>query len=95
MKLVDVEPPQDMLSFCDDLERAIEQFPPEYDDERCLDAVTKLFRHYCKRCYTDKDIIFFDDYTLLEVLEKAKNKSNWDKKFERYKKAKEAFLKIK
>lgn len=26
---------------------------------------------------------------------KAKNKSNWDKKFERYKKAKEAFLKIK
>ena len=94
-ELVDVEPPQDMLSFCDDLERAIEQFPPEYDDERCLDAVTKLFRHYCKRCYTDKDIIFFDDYTLLEVLEKAKNKSNWDKKFERYKKAKEAFLKIK
>ena len=55
---MDVEPPQDMLSFCDDLERAIEQFPPEYDDERCLDAVTKLFRHYCKRCYTDKDIIF-------------------------------------
>lgn len=46
------------VKFCDDLERAIEQFPPEYDDERCLDAVTKLFRHYCKRCYTDKDIIF-------------------------------------
>ncbi|MBT9805659.1 hypothetical protein GPK84_06805 [Blautia wexlerae] len=94
-EVVNVEAPQDMLYLRDDLERVINKFPPEYDTEKCVDGVTHLFKYYCKEYYTDKKIIFFDDYTLFEVLKKAKNKGEWDDKFERYKRAKEAFLQIK
>lgn len=91
-ELVDVEFPSDMLYFRDDVARAIEQYPPEYDTENCTNAVLYLFEFYCKKCYTDKKIVFFDDNSILEVLEKAKNRSEWNDKFSRYKAARDAFL---
>ena len=94
-ELVDVEAPQDMLYLRDDLEKVVNKFHPGFETEKCEDGVTQLFRYYCKEYYTDKKIVFFDDCTLLEVLKKAKNKGEWDDKFERYKRAKEAFLAIK
>lgn len=59
-ELVDVEPPPDMLYFEEDLAGAVSKYPPEYDTENCTEAVTSLFMHYCKTCYTDKEIVFFD-----------------------------------
>lgn len=92
---IDVGMPDEMLYFSDDVERIIMQYPPEYDAERCYEEVSLVFELYCKKCYTDKNISFFDDSTFLEVLENAENKIEWDEKFQRYKKAKEAFFKIK
>lgn len=94
-ELVDVEFPPDMLYFREDVARANEQYPPEYDIENCTNAVLKLFEFYCKKCYTDEKIVFLDDNSLLEVLKKAKNRSEWNSKFNRYKAAKEEFLKMK
>jgi len=94
-ELVDVEFPPDMLYFEEDLAGAVSKYPPEYDTENCTKAVTSLFMHYCKTCYTDKEIVFFDDYPVTSVLKKAKNRSEWDEKFSRYKVAKEAFLNMK
>ena len=91
-ELVDVEFPPDMLYFREDVARAVEQYPPEYDTENCTNAVLKLFEVYCKKCYTDKKIDFFDDNSLLEVLKNAKNRSDWNDKFSRFKVAKETFL---
>lgn len=94
-ELVDVEIPPDMLYFREDLARAIEQYPPEYDTDNCKNKVLKLFEFYCKKCYTDERIVFFDDCSILEVLKKAKNRSDWNEKFSRFNAAKEAFLDMK
>jgi len=94
-ELVDVDFPADMLYFSEDLARAVSQYPPEFDTENCTEAVINLFKYYCKKCYTDKEITFFDDYQLTSVLKQAKNRSNWDAKFNRYKVAKDAFLSMK
>ena len=94
-ELVDVEFPPEMLYFREDVARAIEQYPPEFDTENCTNAVLKLFDFYCKKCYTDEKIVFFDDNSILEVLKKAKNRSEWNEKFSRYTAAKDAFLNMK
>ena len=40
-------------------------------------------------------IEYFDDYSLDEVLKKAKNRTEWDKKLASYKVAKDNFLALK
>ena len=91
-ELVGVDVPADMLYFKDDLARAVMQYPPEYDTDNFTKVVQSLFKHYCKTCYTDKEIVFFDDHAILTVLKRAKIRSEWDEKFRRYRSAKEAFL---
>lgn len=91
-ELVDVDVPADMLYFKDDLARAVMQYPPEYDTENFTRVVQDLFKHYCKTCYTDKEIVFFDDHSISTVLKRAKIRSEWDEKFKRYKLAKDTFL---
>lgn len=94
-ELVGVEFPPDMLYFKDDIARAVEQYPPEYDTEGCTNAVVKVFDSYCQKCYTDKKIVYFDDNSILEIIRNAKKCSEWNGKFNRYKAAKEAFLNMK
>ena len=50
---------------------------------------------YCKEYYSSKEIEYFDDYTLQEVLEKSKIREEWDNKFDAVKNAKEQFLTLK
>lgn len=50
---------------------------------------------YCKEYYSSKEIEYFDDYTLQEVLEKSKIREEWDNKFDAVKDAKEQFLTLK
>ena len=45
--------------------------------------------------YSSKEIEYFDDYTLQEVLEKSKIREEWDNKFDAVKNAKEQFLTLK
>lgn len=94
-ELVDVDFPPEMLYFREDIARALGQYPPEYDTESCENVVLKLFEFYCKKCYSDEKVVFFDDYSISEVLERAKNRSEWNEKFSKYKVAKEAFLNMK
>ena len=48
-----------------------------------------------KEYYSSKEIEYFDDYTLQEVLEKSKIREEWDNKFDAVKNAKEQFLTLK
>ena len=93
-EIVDVEVPGDMLYMRDDLARAIEQYPPEYDTDNCQNAVEMLFNHYAKSCYGAEPLVFFDDFPINEVLKKARNRSEWNNKFDAYKEAKQKFLEM-
>lgn len=78
----------------DSLKNAIEKYPLDNDDGLCLRAIQIIFKEYCKE-FTKKEINFFDDYSLQDVLSKSKSMAKWDEKFSNYNKAKEAFLKLK
>ena len=95
-EIVDYEVPLDLLYLRDDLSKIIEDRPFEYDEEgRTTDIIKDLFVEYCKRFYSNDKIEYFDDYSLDEVLKKAKNRTEWDKKLASYKVAKDNFLALK
>lgn len=70
------------------------------DEEDCeweyKEEILRVFKLYAKECYgVDKEIPFFDDHSIIEVLKTSKTQKKWDVKYERYKAAKEAFLNMK
>ena len=64
--------PPDLHYLSNDLERALKNFDPDCEPDECKDAIISLYSHYCKEYYSSKEIEYFDDYTLQEVLEKSK-----------------------
>ena len=94
-EIVDYEEPIDLLYLRDDLARTIENRPPEYEDNDTLvDEVKSLFKVYCKKYFTDKEIVFFDDSTLDEVLKKARIRHEWNEKLANYKEAEKQLLQV-
>ena len=87
--------PPDLHYLSNDLERALKNFDPDCEPDECKDAIISLYSHYCKEYYSSKEIEYFDDYTLQEVLEKSKIREEWDNKFDAVKNAKEQFLTLK
>ena len=54
-ELVEYEEPIDLLYLRDDLERAIENRPPEYkEDNTLIEEVKSLYKFYCKKYFEDK-----------------------------------------
>ena len=94
-EVVDFDVPVDMLYFDEDIERIVEQYPPEWDTDNCENAVLKIFNIYCKKYYTNKKINFFDDKSLLMVIRTSQYRNKWKEKFNNYRIAKENFLQIK
>ena len=94
-ELVDVDFPPDLLYMRDDLANVIKFNPPKYDENICLEKIKSIFKSYCKNCFNDADISFFDDFDLNKVLKNAKNRTEWDDKFSKYKEAKNKFLALK
>ena len=92
-EIVDFEEPIDLLYLRDDLTRAIENRPPEYEEGDVLvEEVKSLFNTYCKEFFTDKEIIYFDDLTFDEVLKKARIRNEWNEKLDNYKEAEKQFI---
>lgn len=87
--------PFNTLYFCDVLGEHLKIFNPNFEPDKCEEAVISLYEQYCSEHYTSDKIEYFDDYTLKEVLKKSKKRVKWDKKFDAAKEAKEQFLKLK
>lgn len=90
-ELVDVDVPADLLYMEDDLARVINRYPPGYDTDNCTESVVAIFNAYCKKNYTDKAIVFFDDYDLESVLKNSRVRADWDKKLDEMKAARTTF----
>ena len=94
-EIVDYEEPVDLLYLRDDLTRAIENRPPEYEESDILiEEVKALFQAYCKEFFTDKEIIYFDDLTFDEVLKKARIRNEWNEKLAKYKETEQQFIQM-
>lgn len=87
--------PPDLYYLSEDLEKALRRYDPNFEPEECKTAVISLYEDYCKKYYTSQKIVYFDDYTLSQVLKKSEIRAKWDKKFDVVKEAKEQFLKLK
>ena len=94
-ELVDVDFPPDLLYIRDDLARVVRDYPPEHDEQNCKDRIIVLFNEYKTSCYTNEEITFFDDCALNDVLKKARNRIEWNEKFNTIKDAKQKFLSMK
>lgn len=93
-EVVDLGKPSDMMYFCEDVSHVLKQYPPVIEEKRCLEKVIIIFEEYCKKYFTDKKITFFEDYTFWDVINKAENKLEWDKKKKRFAELKDMVLKI-
>lgn len=94
-ELVDYEEPIDLLYLRDDLERAIENRPPEYEEDNTLvEEVKSLYKFYCKKYFEDKEILYFDDFTFNEVLMKSSVRNEWKEKLNSYKQAEQKFVQM-
>ena len=94
-EIVDFEEPIDLLYLQDDLAKVIDNRPPEYEEDTILtDEVKSLFKFYCKKYFSDREITYFDDLTLDEVLQKARARHEWNQKLENYKKVKQKFIQL-
>lgn len=65
------------------------------NDEECSDMIKSVFKDNCKKYFTNNEISFFDDYSIDEVLSKAKNRAKWDEILLNYHNAKTIFLNLK
>lgn len=87
--------PQEMIYFSEDVGKILKEYPPEIEESRCLEKVVTTFEQYCKNYFkTDKKIMFFEDCTFWDVINKSENKKEWDKKKHRFKELKDLVLKI-
>ena len=95
-EIVDYDMPTDLLYLRNDLFKIIEDHPYEYNEEiHTTDIIKDLFEYYCERYFSDQKIDYFNDYSLEEVLKKAKVRNEWNEKLSAYNVAKEKFLTLK
>lgn len=58
----------------------------------CTDKMIKAFKRYTKEYYTDKEISFFDDYSVEKVIAQSDVTKKWRERFEAVNRSKEDFL---
>lgn len=94
-ELVDVDYPENLTYINDDLVKILYKYPPELDEVKCKDAITKIFRAYAKECYGKEATVWFENISLVKVLNNSTKQSDWNKKFNEYTTAKKNFLTMK
>lgn len=87
--------PFELYYLSEDLEKILRKYDPDFEPEECKKWVISLYKDYCKKYYTSKEIVYFGDYTLSQVLRKSEIREKWDRKFDIVKKAKEEFMNLK
>lgn len=60
----------------------------------CTDTIISIFNNYTKICYTDEQIIFFEDYTVEQVINLSEVTKKWKDRFEALEKSKKEFLEL-
>lgn len=84
--------PNDIYNLRHTLFEIMQRNPPEYDEKSSQQDVQDAFDFYCKLCYTEEPITYFDDFKISEVLEKSHVHSEWIKKQNEYESIKNKFL---
>ncbi len=92
---VDYTYPDNIYNLRHTLFEIMKSNPPEYDEESSQQEVQNAFDFYCKQCYTEESVTYFDDYRISEVLEKSHVHSDWLEKQNTYKACKQEFLELK
>lgn len=92
---VDYTYPDDIFYLRRKLFEIMQHTSFEYDEESSQQEVQDAFDFYCKQCYTEESITYFDDYRISEVLEKSHVHSDWIEKQNTYKACKQEFLELK
>ena len=60
----------------------------------CSKKIAEAFNRYTKKYYTDKEIAFFEDCTITEIIESSEIAKKWEEKFRMANKCKQEFLNL-
>lgn len=60
--------------------------------EKCTIKIAEALKKYTKKYYTDKNIVYFEDYSIEKVIELSEVSKKWNDKFKLADKSKEEFL---
>lgn len=88
--------PDDFFYMRYALEEILKQYYFEFEDEECENSIIFIFSSECKRVYGYKEKIdYFKDHNLKYIFDNSKDQKKWNKKFDRYKEAKDEFMSLK
>lgn len=62
--------------------------------DECAVKIADAFKRYTKKYYTDKKIVYFEDYSIEKVIELSEVSKKWNEKFRLADASKEEFLKL-
>lgn len=62
--------------------------------DECAVKIADAFKRYTKKYYTNKKIVYFEDYSIEKVIELSEVSKKWNEKFRLADASKEEFLKL-
>ena len=94
-EMANCEIPEGYFEFRDDLQQVLSKFDFEYETDRCQEQVIQLYDYYCKKYFSQKNISYFENCTLENVIKEADLRKEWLGRYQELKQAKQRFLGLK
>lgn len=93
-QIVDYEPPQDYFYIEDSLYKIFKKYDVDFETENCQRSVETLLAYFSDKLYSEKNIRFFSNCSINDVLEKSEERLKWKTKFKNVKNKKDEFLNL-
>lgn len=83
--------PEEINYLREDIEKVFEKYWRQDETKECTENILLLVKSFAKKFYTDNMVDLCKDYDLLTIIDNAEITEKWNKKFDRYKEAKQEF----
>ena len=93
-EIVDYEPPQDYLYIEDSLYRVFKKYNVDFETDECQRDIESLLVYFSDKLYSTKNITFFAQNSIVEILEQSEERLKWKAKFINIKNEKDNFLNL-
>lgn len=94
-EIANCEIPDGYFEFQDDLQQVLSKFDFQYEADRCQEKVIQLYDYYCKKYFSQKNISYFENCTMENVIKEAELRKEWLGRYQELKQAKQRFFALK
>lgn len=83
--------PEEINYLHTDIEKVFEKHSWQDESKECTQQILLLIKHFAKAIYTNNIVELCKDYDLKSIIETSEETNRWNRKFEKYDIAKQAF----